>query len=357
MSSGFLSRRVKWKAPVRGRSLITQYHLRYRKGSSKEAHEKWLNSDENSLKVSCSVRQNIHDIEIRPYCGDLVKGFSVCAGSTASVCNRSETSEAESNSEGEHTPDSGSDKRLTWWDGTGQKTKNPFVPATDTDARLLMDGEDEWQLGGMTILSDGRLLVTDMDNNCLRVFPLPKDSPVKSPGQNLRTSANFECPWDVTTDGKDNVYVIGNMAVHVVSNKGKLLHQKSHDIPANAGGIAAKGDRLAIIDMEANTCEIYKTGSSGDLDHDSSMKLDRRSDDRQIQNPIQGVAIDDDGNMYVSDPDKCVIQKYSPSGQRLERIHTGKINPGSLEWHSGYGLLAADMILRKIWLLTPTEKQ
>ncbi len=243
-----------------------------------------------------------------------------------------------------------------WWNGTGQKTKNPFVPATDTGARLLMDGKDGWQLGGMTILSDGRLLVTDMENNCLRVFCLPKDSTVKPPGQKLRTSIHFECPWDVTTDSRDNIYIIDNMAVHVLDSKGTLLHQRSRDIPANAGGIAAKGDRLAIIDMEAGTCEIYKTGSSGDLDNASTMKLGRRSDG-EIQNPIQGIAIDDDGNMYVSDPDKCVIQKYSLSGQRLDQIQTGKINPGPLAWYSGYGLLTADMILRKIWLLTSTGKQ
>ena len=345
-----------WKAPLRSPSLVTQYQLSYRSGSSKQAHEKWLRGDERSLTLFCSAKQNIEDIEIRPYCGHLVKGPSVCVRSSISVCSKPKTSDSGSSSEDEHTPDSGPSKRMVWRTAAGQEMTSPFVPTIDTRARLLMDGKDRWQLGGMAVMSDGRLLVTDMDNNCLRLLPLPTDSLANTIGQYLCTSVNFECPWDVATDDKDNIYIIDNMAVHVLDRKGKLLQQRSRDIPANPGGIAAGGDKIAIIDMKGNTCEVYKTGSSGGMDHVSSITLGRCSDG-QIQNPVQGVAIDDDGNMYVSDPDKRVIHKYDQSGQLLAQIQTGKINPGPLVWHSGCGLLTSDVILRKIWLLTPIEKQ
>ncbi len=306
-------------------------------------HEKWLKGDVHSNTFFGTGKKNIHGIEIRPYCGQLVKGPSVCAGSRPS---ESQASDEDTSSEDEHTPDCEPGRRIVWRNDT-------FVPEIDTSVRLLMDGSDEWQLGGMTVVPGSRLLVTDMDNDCLRVFNLPKDSLVKLPGEFLSTSANFECPWDVTTDSRDNIYIIDNISLQVLDVNGKVLQQSSRDIPSNAGGIAAKGDRMAICDSKANTCEIYKTGSSGDLSHVSTMKLGRHSDG-QNQNPLQGVAIDDDGNMYVSDPDKCVIQKYTQSGEILGQIQTGSVNPGSLAWHSGCGLLTADLMSRKIWLLTPT---
>ncbi len=331
---------------------MTHYQLSYRSGSSKEAHEKWLKGDERSNTLFCPGKKNIHGIEIRPYCGQLVKGPSVCAGSPPS---ESQASDEDTSSEDEHTPDYEPGRRMMWWNEIRQppKTKNPFVPEIDTSVRLLMDGSHEWQLGGMTIVSGSKLLVTDMDDDCLRVFNLPTDSLATLPGEFLSTSANFECPWDVTTDNRDNIYVIDNISLQVLDMNGKVLQQRSRDIPANAGGIAAKGDRMAICDIKANTCEIYKTGSSGDLSHVLTMKLGRHYDG-QMQNPLQGVAIDDDGNMYVSDPDKCVIHKYTQSGEILGQIQTGSVNPGSLAWHSGCGLLTADLMSRKIWLLTPT---
>ena len=135
-------RRLVWKAPKRSRSLVTQYQVTYRMGDS-EKYEQWLKRDRRSLVLTCSARNRMHGIDVRPYCGDVVKGPGVTA---TTQCLTGEGKQ-----------------------GTAAKAKIEDAGAS-CGWIMLMDGNDaNWQPGGIAVMSDGRLLVTDMDNNCLRL--------------------------------------------------------------------------------------------------------------------------------------------------------------------------------------------
>ena len=150
-------------------------------------------------------------------------------------------------------------------------------------------------------------------------------------------------------DAQDNIYVLDNRGLHVLDREGKYLESVLRDFPKSAGSVAAKGGRLAIMDMETNKCYIYKTGSSGEL-------VTSRKFGQYTAGYIQGVAMDDEGNVYVADPAKHVIDKYSPGWKLLIQIQTRHVNPGPLEWHSGYGLLAVDVARKEVWQLKASDK-
>ncbi len=49
-------------------------------------------------------------------------------------------------------------------------TPAPAVPQIEMSVQMLMSGRRfDWQPGGIAVMSDGRLLITDMDNDCLRL--------------------------------------------------------------------------------------------------------------------------------------------------------------------------------------------
>ncbi len=141
----------------------------------------------------------------------------------------------------------------------------------------------------------------------------------------------------------------------MLDREGKCLDTLSCDIPGNAGGIVARGGRLAILDMERNTFEIYTIGSSGDLNHVSFWTLLGRYT-TEVNN-VQGVAMDNEGNIYVTDPEKHSIDKYCRNRELLGRIQTGQVNPGPLAWHPRLGLLTVDMVNKGVFLLIPPGKQ
>ncbi len=171
----------------------------------------------------------------------------------------------------------------------------------------------------------------------------------------MQTDGTFECPWDVAIDEQDNIYVLDNQGLHVLDANGKCLETTQREIPEKAGGVVARGGHLAITDMEKNTCEIYTTGSSGNLTHVSSQELGRYT--LKVEDNFRGVAMDLDGNIYVADPNKYAIDKYSPEWELLGQIQTGYMRPGPMDWHPGHGLLTVDMVYRRVWLFTPAGQQ
>ncbi len=91
--------------------------------------------------MKCSARNPIQKIEVRPYCSQMVKG----PGTTIS---------------------------------TEKLAKTAAAPETDSMGScgwsMLMDGNgSDWQPGGIAVMSDGRLLFTDIDNNWLRLSAAP----------------------------------------------------------------------------------------------------------------------------------------------------------------------------------------
>ncbi len=49
-------------------------------------------------------------------------------------------------------------------------SSTPAVPQIEMSIQMLMDGRGlDWQPGGVAVMYDGRITITDMDNDCLRI--------------------------------------------------------------------------------------------------------------------------------------------------------------------------------------------
>ena len=134
--------RLTWKAPQCSRSLVTQYQVTYTNSDSKKV-EKWTKRDQRSVDVKISARNPIHAIEVRPYCGQMLKG----PGTTKN---------------------------------TESLARAAAAPPVQTDAKgscgwiMLLNGNgSNMQPGGIAVMSDGRLLVTDIEKNFLRLSTAP----------------------------------------------------------------------------------------------------------------------------------------------------------------------------------------
>ncbi len=170
-------RRLTWRPPLRSRSLVTRYQVTYSKGDT-EGHEKWVTGDQRSLTFKCSARNDIHKIEVRPYCGQVVKGPGV-------MLPGKEPGEIRPKGPGEIRP--GKEPQMhdyslvhfsmpLYEEEEEEEEEDltlpctPAVPQIEMSVQVLMDGRDsDWQPGGIAVMSDGRLIITDMDNDCLRI--------------------------------------------------------------------------------------------------------------------------------------------------------------------------------------------
>ncbi len=152
VSDFWMSCWLKWKAPRRSRSLVTRYQVTYRKGD-KDEYEKWLKYDQCSLHLKCSAKK-IQGIAVRPYCGQKVKGsrgfaikYKVERDADVS-CRR---------------------KRGVGTIEEDGALPSPALPSTPAVPQIEMSVDLDWQPGGVAVMSDGRITITDMDNDCLRI--------------------------------------------------------------------------------------------------------------------------------------------------------------------------------------------
>ena len=129
--------RLTWKAPQRSRSLVTQYQVTYTNSDARKV-EKWTKRDQRSLDLKFSARNPIHAIEVRPYCGELLKGPGL-------------TKNTESLATAAAAPPVQTDAISCGW------------------IMLMNSNGSKCQPGGVAAMSDGRLLVTDIEKNCLRL--------------------------------------------------------------------------------------------------------------------------------------------------------------------------------------------
>ncbi len=281
------------------------------------------------------MKRKPYDIEVIPCCGDIVHG----PPTTTKVKNITADDTA-------NAPVRGEIAALA--DGT--------IVGTDSNAEKIVFGSSkkrhvvecqDWSPGGATVTTDGRLLVADMENDSIRV--------IDGRGETLdmyqygRDGEPFQCPWDVATDENDNIYVLDNLSVQMLDRNGKFQQEVLRDLPGAIGGFAARLGRLAITDQDTNTCELYTT--------DGKHIMTLPTGDKKLYEAC-GVAMDDEGNIYVVDSNK-LVRKYDRNGDSLGSMkahwNQGAFSPGSILWSRDRGLVMSDIDRDVIWGIAPDD--
>ncbi len=189
---------------------------------------------------------------------------------------------------------------------------NDVAPSKETALDKIVFGTDAARGAAIVkpygvAMKNGKIYVCDIRSNALAVLDLRKKQ-TRLIGISGVTQLKNPVAVAIADDGM--IYVADNeqAAVLVFDANEKFSRIIGHP-KFKPSALATFGDRLYVADMGTQTVEIFnrrdgqrigKIGSVGDADG-------------QFRLPL-GVATDREGNVYVVDMMRCVLQKFSPEG-------------------------------------------
>jgi len=194
-----------------------------------------------------------------------------------------------------------------------------------------------WQPTGVAVDGDGNLYVADTSNNTIRkITPAGEVTTFAGSGSSgsddgTGTAASFTQPQGVVFGGDGNLYVLdtGNRTIRKVTPAGEVTtfagsgSSGSDDGTGTAAGFgevmgaAFDGDgNLYVADAGNNT--IRKITPAGEVttlagSAGSSGSINGIGPAARFSSP-RGVAVDGDGNLYVTDTYNSKIRKVTPAG-------------------------------------------
>lgn len=164
-------------------------------------------------------------------------------------------------------------------------------------------------------MKNGKIYVCDIRSNALAVLDLRKKQ-TRLIGVSGVTQVKNPVAVAVADDGMIYVADNGQASVLVYDANEKFSRVIGHP-KFKPAGVATFGDRLYVTDMTTQCVEVYnrrdgkligKIGAVGD-------------GDGQFRLPL-GVATDREGNVYVADMMRCVVQKFSSEGSFVWSLGT-----------------------------------
>lgn len=179
----------------------------------------------------------------------------------------------------------------------------------------------------VAITSDGTILVPDLKDNA-QVVRFNPDGTANGSFAGGEGEGRILFPTGIAVGPDDSIYIVQSTHENLL----KLSPDGSENVfvlnVVKPSSVAVAEDKLvvgakegfAIIDPDGTPVSVIGTGGSDDDQFDT----------------VSGVAIDDEGNIYVVDTYNNRVSKYDPQGQkRIWMVRTG--NPGNQSANEGGG--------------------
>lgn len=199
------------------------------------------------------------------------------------------------------------------------------APAKNNYPRLVYEinkGSQWGQLNGpMQVLAyKGRLFISDTGNSRVLVFNLKGKFLFELEQQVIKEKRKLHFPYGLAADGKGNIYVadpeVGK--VLIFNYLGKYIsdfHQEQKYLVKPAG-IFIKSNRIYVSDIGLHKVLVFD--NSGKLQFSiGSGKIGSSNNDLYYPN---GVTVNADGQIYISDSMNNRVQIFSKEGKYLETI-------------------------------------
>jgi streptogramin lyase len=148
----------------------------------------------------------------------------------------------------------------------------------------------------------------------------------------------FDLPTGIAVDKDRNVYVddFRNRRIQKFDSNGKFLLEWAPDPAGSPGSIAVDQNGNVYISLfEGEDHRIQKFDSNGKL---LLTWGDTGSGDGQFAGQIEDIAIDQDGNLYVTDSHNHRIQKFDSNGNFLAKFGGGPSQEGKGQFDDPLGI-------------------
>ena len=176
---------------------------------------------------------------------------------------------------------------------------------------------------GITIDGDGNLYVADCLGSCLKKYDANGNCIGVSGSHRPRNEASLYGPEFVALDVQGNVYVTGGSRVVVYDADGNYLRRWPRDSSMRAKGIAVGPAGEVYVSDQASS-----RGASGDVSANGRVQV-FDEEGRFLRRIVSGrpdgkfygsstLAVDAEGNVYVSDPTRYCLQKIPASYWQAE---------------------------------------
>ena len=166
---------------------------------------------------------------------------------------------------------------------------------------------------GIAVTDDGQqVIVTDCMTHCVTVLSNTGEV-VSRFGSHGLEPGRFEIPRNVTVSADKHIFVIDGLAGARVQKFTFSSSVKAvHDTP-NINGLVIHSTSGKLLCTNRMSCERNVTVLKADLTFSHTFC------DKKFTNPY-GIAIDTKGMVYVTDSDRGVVLKFTPTGKHLATI-------------------------------------
>jgi DNA-binding beta-propeller fold protein YncE len=165
---------------------------------------------------------------------------------------------------------------------------------------------------------DGEIYVSDTQNNRIVVFDTG-GSMLRTFGEPGTEMDKLKMPYGIDGDDEGNIYVadLQNGAIKIFDKKGKFrsFFRSADDFSAPTD-LRIKDDKLYVADVGLAKVMMYDLKTNK---HVKDFGVDKKG--KGILNAPNGVAIDDEGNVYIANSSDLNIIKYDKDGKKLMVIN------------------------------------
>ena len=201
---------------------------------------------------------------------------------------------------------------------------------------------------GMAI-HDSKIYVCDVGQSQIKILDLKNNK-----FSTLPTGRSLQSPSNICIDAEGTKYVADTEggAIFVYNNENKPKPFLGQDLQIKPIDVAVRGDRLYVADdnskqlliLDKNSGELLQRIGRESLDDDEESLEDEEGSSEPEFPLISGVALDQHGNIYVSDKVSSTVSKFDASGKYLRSY--GKLGraAGSLVRAKGVAIDKEDRV-------------